>query len=248
MAIIEYPGRRISKMATKARAYLQIRNLAWGVEIDGYQIGQKIPLVTTEIMLGRPTDDPADPRPDVRITGNQRISREHAIISYDPSRQQFLLHNKSTCGTCLNDESFEKDGENPLGHGDYVGLVETNNGYLAEFSFLTSNVTVDTKGLVITKRGKNEVKVLRGKDELSVPRTERLILRVLFDNLGKCCSRDDIAQRAWSHGAYDNTITKYINRLRERIEQYPKNPQYVQKCKLAGDTRKCGYMLVLEEE
>lgn len=82
------------------------------------------------------------------------------------------------------------------------------------------NITIDTvKGVVY-----------KDNNELSLSALEYRLLLVFFNNKGAVLSRGRLLQEIWDvAGEFvnDNTLTVYIKRLREKIEDNPANPQYI---------------------
>ena len=81
-------------------------------------------------------------------------------------------------------------------------------------------VTIDTERGIATKDGA----------ELALSALEYRLLLQLFSNRGRLLNREQILQDIWdAAGAYvnDNTLTVYIKRLREKIEEDPAQPQVI---------------------
>ena len=81
-------------------------------------------------------------------------------------------------------------------------------------------VTIDTERGIVTKDGA----------ELALSALEYRLLLQLFSNRGRLLTREQILQDIWdAAGAYvnDNTLTVYIKRLREKIEEDPAQPQVI---------------------
>lgn len=81
-------------------------------------------------------------------------------------------------------------------------------------------VTIDTERGIVTKDG----------GELALSALEYRLLLQLFSNRGRLLTREQILQDIWdAAGAYvnDNTLTVYIKRLREKIEEDPAQPQVI---------------------
>lgn len=79
------------------------------------------------------------------------------------------------------------------------------------------NVTVDTEKAIVTKNG----------EEVSLSALEYRILMMFVNNRGILLSRNKLLEGIWDIGGdfvNDNTLTVYIKRLRERIEDDPQNP------------------------
>lgn len=119
-----------------------------------------------------------------------------------------------------------------MGADDYVGKPFGTRELLArmknvmrrqqKFSPLLQcgGVTVDPiKGLVF-KNGQ----------ELSVSALEYRLLLVFFSNKNQMLSRDRIAEELWAmtrEFVTDNTLSVYIRRLREKIEDDPQSPRII---------------------
>lgn len=81
-------------------------------------------------------------------------------------------------------------------------------------------VTIDTERGIVAKDGK----------ELALSALEYRLLLQLFSNRGRLLTREQILQDIWdAAGAYvnDNTLTVYVKRLREKIEEDPAQPQII---------------------
>ena len=82
---------------------------------------------------------------------------------------------------------------------------------------LGSGVIVDTDKGVVTKNG----------DAVELTALEYRLLNVFINNRGILISRNKLLEDIWDIGGdfvNDNTLTVYIKRLREKIEDDPQNP------------------------
>ena len=82
------------------------------------------------------------------------------------------------------------------------------------------DLTVDTDKGTVARDGK----------EIYLSALEYKLLLVFLNNRGQVLTRDKLLEEIWdSAGDYvgDNTLTVYIKRLREKIEQDPQNPVYI---------------------
>lgn len=82
------------------------------------------------------------------------------------------------------------------------------------------NVTVDTEKGVATKGG----------NDLYLSALEYRLLLVFVNNRGKVLSRSKLLEEIWDVAGdfvNDNTLTVYIKRLREKIEDDPQSPQII---------------------
>lgn len=72
--------------------------------------------------------------------------------------------------------------------------------------------------------------VTRNGQDLYLSALEYKLLLVFLNNRGQILTRDKLLEEIWdSAGDYvsDNTLTVYIKRLREKIEQDPQNPVFI---------------------
>ena len=82
------------------------------------------------------------------------------------------------------------------------------------------DLSVDTDKGTIMREGK----------EVYLSALEYKLFLVFLNNRGQVLTRDKLLEEIWdSAGDYvgDNTLTVYIKRLREKIEQDPQNPVYI---------------------
>jgi len=82
------------------------------------------------------------------------------------------------------------------------------------------NICIDTVKGLVTKNG----------EEIYLSALEYRLLLVFINNKGIVLSRSRLIEEIWSiAGEYvnDNTLTVYIKRLREKIEDDPKNPKII---------------------
>lgn len=76
--------------------------------------------------------------------------------------------------------------------------------------------------------------------EIVLSSKENAIMKLFLDNVNRIFSKDMIYEMVWGHSIIDeNAIMVYINRLRQKIEDDPANPKYIQ------TVRGLGYRLVV---
>ena len=83
-----------------------------------------------------------------------------------------------------------------------------------------NNIKIDTLGAKVIKEG----------NEIFLSSLEYKILLILATNKGVVFSREEILANIWDvEGDYvnDNTLTVYIKRIREKIEDEPANPKII---------------------
>lgn len=81
-------------------------------------------------------------------------------------------------------------------------------------------VTIDTDKCVVTKNG----------TEIVLSALEYRLFMVFLNNRGRLLSRNRLLEEIWDVGGdfvNDNTLTVYIKRLRERIEDNPQSPEII---------------------
>ena len=82
------------------------------------------------------------------------------------------------------------------------------------------NVTIDPIKGIVRKDG----------SEIAMSALEYRLLLVFFSNKNQLLSRDRLAEELWSltkEFVSDNTLSVYIRRLREKIENDPQNPHII---------------------
>ena len=119
-----------------------------------------------------------------------------------------------------------------LGADDYIAkpfrpreLISRIKSVLRRYGKVQSvieirNVRVDTEKGVVYKDGK----------EIPLSAMEYRLLLVFFNNRGKILGRSRLLEEIWdAAGDYvnDNTLTVYIKRLREKIEDHPQEPEII---------------------
>lgn len=121
-----------------------------------------------------------------------------------------------------------------LGADDYISkpfrlkeLLVRIKSILRRYNKDFSNGIVKIKELTINT---NEAKVYKNGNEIILTAMEYRLLLILINNRGKILSRGQLLQNLWDiAGDYveDNTLTVYIKRLRDKIEEEPTKPKYI---------------------
>lgn len=86
----------------------------------------------------------------------------------------------------------------------------------------------------------NEAKVYKNGEEIILTAMEYRLLLILLNNRGKVLSRTQLLENIWDvDGDFveDNTLTVYIKRLRDKIEEEPNRPLIIK------TVRGLGYMI-----
>lgn len=106
-----------------------------------------------------------------------------------------------------------------LGIDDYITKPFLSGELLARINKIlnvnklikVSNITIDT----------NKMIVLKDNQEINLTSLEYQLLLLLFTNLNKVITRDKIIDKIFDltgNDVYDNTITVYIKRIREKLD------------------------------
>ena len=89
------------------------------------------------------------------------------------------------------------------------------------------NITIDLQ----------QAKVFKNNQDLGLTAIEYKILLILAINRNQILSREKILASIWDVNeeyVYDNTLTVYIKRIREKIEDNPSNPQIIETIRSKG--------------
>ena len=79
--------------------------------------------------------------------------------------------------------------------------------------------------------------------EIVLSSKENAMMKLLIDNVNRIFSREMLYEHIWGSSIVDeNAIMVYINRLRQKIEEDPARPQYIQ------TVRGLGYRFVVERQ
>jgi len=73
------------------------------------------------------------------------------------------------------------------------------------------------------------MKLYKNDDEISLTAVEYKLLEVLFKNKGQILSREQLINLAFGteYEGYDRNIDSYIKRIRQKIEDDPKSPEFL---------------------
>lgn len=117
---------------------------------------------------------------------------------------------------------------NPVTLGAKVkALIRRSRGSLSEDDkFLTAGpFTYNTSTLRLYKNGK----------EIVLTSKENAMMKLFLDNVNSIFSKDMLYDMVWGNAIVDeNAIMVYINRLRQKIEDTPESPKYIQNIRGIG--------------
>jgi pSer/pThr/pTyr-binding forkhead associated (FHA) protein len=224
-------------MSKEISAFLRIEKLAKG-KIEGYEYWDEIPLGVENVLIGRPSSSQSAVQPDIRITGDDYISRNQAEIYYSVEDNSYMIRDTGSLNqTFLNSVILEKTKTYRLRDHDLIGLSKINNDMRVVFRFRSSEATLPSwveeqaikpgsrKGLNINIATHSVT--MNGK-EIPLTRKEYEVLKFLHYKKGEACRIDEIAWEVWGDGgASDELVVKYISRLRDKLEHDSTTPVYI---------------------
>lgn len=121
-----------------------------------------------------------------------------------------------------------------LGADDYITkpfrlkeLLVRIKSVLRRYNRTGGDATVKIKNITINT---NEAKVYKNGEEIVLTAMEYRLLLILLNNRGKVLSRSQLLENIWDvEGDFveDNTLTVYIKRLRDKIEEDAANAQII---------------------
>lgn len=121
-----------------------------------------------------------------------------------------------------------------LGADDYITkpfrlkeLLVRIKSVLRRYNRTGSDATVKIKNITINT---NEAKVYKNGEEIVLTAMEYRLLLILLNNRGKVLSRSQLLENIWDvEGDFveDNTLTVYIKRLRDKIEEDAASSQII---------------------
>lgn len=121
-----------------------------------------------------------------------------------------------------------------LGADDYISKPFRIKELLARIKSVLRRYSKDSPDGVVSvgsiKVNTNEAKVYKNGTEVILTAMEYRLLLIFINNRGKVLSRQSLLEDIWDVGGdfvNDNTLTVYIKRLRDKIEEDPAKPQII---------------------
>ena len=121
-----------------------------------------------------------------------------------------------------------------LGADDYISkpfrvkeLMLRIKSVMRRYSNETSDGIIKINNLKINT---NEAKVYKNNEEIILTAMEYRLLLILLSNRGKVLSRTALLENIWDVAGdfvEGNTLTVYIKRLRDKIEEDPAKPEFI---------------------
>ena len=224
-------------MNSDSIAFLRIESIAQG-KVEGYSMEDAIPLGIEAVNIGRSSKDPNTPSTDIKIAGDDYISRNQAKICYSVEDNCFMLSDTgSKNGTFLNGELIEQNKPYKLTDYDMISFAKVGGQTRISLRFRRTEQTLpswlvkdvrksmEKGGLYIHISSR---RVLVDNCEVVLTGKEFKVLEYLYNNRGNACTTDDISWEIWGkEGANDELVAKYISLLRRKLEKDPSNPSYI---------------------
>ena len=134
-----------------------------------------------------------------------------------------------------------------LGADDYISKPFRVKELLARIKSVLRRYSKDSPDGVVSvgsiKVNTNEAKVYKNGAEIILPAMEYKLLLIFINNRGKVLSRQRLLEDIWDVAGdfvNDNTLTVYIKRLRDKIEEAPAKPAVIQTV--------CGLGYIIDDE
>ena len=204
----------------------------------GTEAGKTVLLERDTVILGRGQTGEGSISFD-----NPFVSRTHAQIHYE--KDSFWLRDLgSTNATWLNGKLLEKLVDYRLNNNDIIELARSS----VVLRFYQGDSTIELTGEERIALSEPPVRVdIEARDvwvegiKLVPPLAFRdfELLSILYRNMGKACSKDDLAKSWGENTPADEQIEQSIHRVRRRIESDPINPSRI------ITVRGYGYKLIL---
>lgn len=122
-----------------------------------------------------------------------------------------------------------------MGADDYITkpfrireLISRIRSVLRRYGNKNENTTVISFGDI--RINTSQAKIYKNQEEVSLTPLEYRLLLTLMNNKGQVLSRNQLLEGIWDcSGEYvnDNTLTVYMKRLREKIEDDPSSPKLI---------------------
>lgn len=85
------------------------------------------------------------------------------------------------------------------------------------YAFRVSSSLLEHRGVILNL---SDASVKAGEEKLELTKNEFKIMQLLFENSGRCVSREEMMKRLWDNDCFvdDNTLTVNMARLRKKLE------------------------------
>lgn len=191
---------------------------------EGTLQGQKIPITTNSVVIGR-----GGKNHDCDIVLPERqVSRQHAEI-YLEQGHYYLRDLNSKNGTYLNGQPVK--GAVEISDNDQIQIALCEH-----MRFVGADATLPLSEVFPPYRLRLDAQARQvwiGTTEISPPLSpaQYRLLELLFDPVGQVRSRDEIVAAVWteeeSEGVTEQAIDALVRRLRERLAEAAPDAHYV---------------------
>lgn len=137
-------------------------------------------------------------------------------------------------------ETYDKVNGLNAGADDYIPKPFEIEELLARMNAVLRRTASQNTSSVILKNGSlelntNSMKVTLNENELSLSKTEYMMLKLFMENIEKVMSRSQIIDAIWGKGHFidENTVDVYIGYLRSKIDQAVEK-EYIKTMRGAG--------------
>lgn len=134
-----------------------------------------------------------------------------------------------------------------LGADDYISKPFRVKELLARIKSVLRRYSKDSPDGIVSvgsiKVNTNEAKIYKNGAEIILTAMEYKLLLIFINNRGKVLSRQRLLEDIWDVAGdfvNDNTLTVYIKRLRDKIEEDPAKPQIIKTV--------CGLGYIIDDE
>ena len=120
-----------------------------------------------------------------------------------------------------------------LGADDYVIKPFSPRELMKRIQVLLKRVYNESNEVVLAvgdlRLYTRSMRLLKGESEVEITSAEYKLLHTFMKNKGLILTRDQLIEKSFGHDyeGYHRTIDTHIKRLRRKIEDDPKNPEYI---------------------
>lgn len=140
---------------------------------------------------------------------------------------QNLIHEKQIPTIFLTAKDSEDDIVKglELGAEDYITKPFSTRELIARINRIIQKNTQHPKSSIVSIQNihfdMDKMEVYRNQELLSLSRLELKILHLLFTNINRVTTREEIIEKIWEwtgNDVNDNTVTVYLKRIREKLQ------------------------------
>lgn len=115
----------------------------------------------------------------------------------------------------------------PFGMGELVARVKSHINRYEKFSSVPKNDEFEIRGLTVNKTDR---RVFLNNEEIILKQKEFDLLCFMMQNPNRVFDKETLYEKVWGYDAMSDssTVTVHIARIREKIEENPAKPQYIE--------------------